>query len=341
MSAVGWSAVGWSAIDHHMDEFGFDDDALANFDLDSAIAAATQGAAKVSLPSASSSLPSPLDGGRREEAEREAKRKDERRRRQLIHATQHRGTRFQNHSSGRPRPMQPPRQGVTYEKLSEGARDIYQRRLRGVADEAQYEVQRGNGKPEQLRQLRYTYDLSAFLFHNRTLLFSVRKLQSESLGITEAASSCAILELPATHHSDDDEAFALVGILPFQLGCHGTAVARAAVLVMKEARPGSWWHRGEGAPLPSCLGVSGSRGPLTSASSRLLGAARAGQHLRVAGLQLVAAGLSTPLERRAPRPHVGGSDHHHAYLGCAKPQTFEPLEARLRFEPQIPRGSNR
>jgi hypothetical protein len=35
-----------------MDEFGFDDDALANFDLDSAIAAATQGARQTSLPSA-------------------------------------------------------------------------------------------------------------------------------------------------------------------------------------------------------------------------------------------------------------------------------------------------
>eukprot|EP01049_Picozoa_sp_SAG25_P001954 SAG25_NODE_95_length_15927_cov_8.666224_6_plen_196_part_00 len=117
----------------------------------------------------------------------------------------------------------------------------------------------------------------------------------------------------ATRPSDDDEAFALARIPPFQLGCRGTAAARATVLMVKEARPGSWWHRGEGAPPPSCLGVSGSRGPLTSGSSRLPGAARAGRHLRIAGLRLVAAGLSTPSERRAPRPQVGGSDHHHAY----------------------------
>ena len=117
----------------------------------------------------------------------------------------------------------------------------------------------------------------------------------------------------ATRPSDDDEAFALARIPPFQLGCRGTAAARAAVLVVKEARPGSWWHRGEGAPPPSCLGVSGSRGPLTGGSSRLPGAARAGRHLRIAGLRPVAAGLSTPPERRAPRPQVGGSDHHHAY----------------------------
>ena len=122
-----------------------------------------------------------------------------------------------------------------------------------------------------------------------------------------------ILPLPPPRQSDDDEAFALARIQPFQLGCHGTVVARAAILVVKEARAGSRCHRGEGAPPPSCLGVSGSRGPLTGGSSRLPGAARAGRHLRVAGLRPVAAGLSTPPERRAARPQVGGSDHHHAY----------------------------
>jgi hypothetical protein len=53
---------------------------------------------------------------------------------------------------------------------------------------------------------------TCLLFHNRTLLFSVRKLQSESLGITEAAPSCAIPELPPTRQSDNDEAFALARI---------------------------------------------------------------------------------------------------------------------------------
>ena len=42
-----------------MDAF---DEALTNFDIDAAIANATRG----SLPSASPSAPSPLDGGRRE-----------------------------------------------------------------------------------------------------------------------------------------------------------------------------------------------------------------------------------------------------------------------------------
>jgi hypothetical protein len=130
---------------------------------------------------------------------------------------------------------------------------------------------------------------------------------------THACARQGYFASPATRPSDDDEAFALARILPFQLGCRGTALAGAAILMMKEARPWSWWHRGEGAPPPSCLGVSGSRGPLTGASSRLPGAARAGRHLRIAGLRPVAAGLSTPSERRAPRPQVGGSGHHHAY----------------------------
>ena len=125
----------------------------------------------------------------------------------------------------------------------------------------------------------------------------------------DSVYSCCL----ATRQSDDDEAFALVRIQPFQLRCRGTASAGAAVLVTKEARPGSWWLRGEGAPPPSCLGVSGSRGPLIGASSRLPGAARAGRHLRIAGLRPLAAGLSTPPERRAARPQVGGSDHHQAY----------------------------
>ena len=60
----------------------------------------------------------------------------------------------------------------------------------------------------------------------------------------DSVYSCCL----ATRQSDDDEAFALARIQPFQLGCRGTAAARAAVLVVKEARPGSWWYRGEGAP---------------------------------------------------------------------------------------------
>ena len=78
----------------------------------------------------------------------------------------------------------------------------------------------------------------------------------------DSVYSCCL----ATRQSDDDEAFALARIQPFQLRCRGTASAGAAVLVTKEARPGSWWLRGEGAPPPSCLGVSGLRGPLTDAS---------------------------------------------------------------------------
>ena len=110
---------------------------------------------------------------------------------------------------------------------------------------------------------------------------------------------------PATRRHDDDEAFALAAIQPFQLGCRGTASVRGAFQVLNKARPRRWWNRGEGAPLLSCSQVSALQRPLTGGSSRLPQAARAGWHLRSPGPGLATGGLSILPERRAQRPQAG------------------------------------
>ena len=68
-------------------------------------------------------------------------------------------------------------------------------------------------------------------------------------GCLSASHSASLLACrpgsqPATRRHDDDEAFALAAIQPFQLGCRGTASVKVAVLVMKEALPRSWCRRG-------------------------------------------------------------------------------------------------
>jgi hypothetical protein len=60
-------------------------------------------------------------------------------------------------------------------------------------------------------------------FSIQSLLFSVRKLILESLGITEGRPFCVILQPLTTGRHDDDEAFALAQIQPIQLGCCGVA----------------------------------------------------------------------------------------------------------------------
>ena len=54
---------------------------------------------------------------------------------------------------------------------------------------------------------------------------------------------------PATSQSDDDEAFALAQIMPFQLGCRGTASVRVAFQYLKKGMSGCWWRRGAVKPL--------------------------------------------------------------------------------------------
>jgi hypothetical protein len=49
------------------------------------------------------------------------------------------------------------------------------------------------------------------------------------------AASC----LASSGRHDDDEAFALARIQPFQLGCRRAASVRAAILMTNEARQGS------------------------------------------------------------------------------------------------------
>ena len=61
---------------------------------------------------------------------------------------------------------------------------------------------------------------------------------------------------PATSQSDDDEAFALAQIMPFQLGCRGTASVRVAFQALRKGMPGCWRHRGPVKPLSSWLEVS-------------------------------------------------------------------------------------
>ena len=61
---------------------------------------------------------------------------------------------------------------------------------------------------------------------------------------SDSVYSCCL----ATRQSDDDEAFALARIQPFQLGCRGTAAARATVLMVKKARPGAGGTEGKAPP---------------------------------------------------------------------------------------------
>ena len=59
-------------------------------------------------------------------------------------------------------------------------------------------------------------------------------------GIQGQRPVCVIRVIPSAGHSDDDEAFALARIQPFQFRYHATALVKVAVQVLNEAMPRRW-----------------------------------------------------------------------------------------------------